>query len=169
MARSKKRKLPGGPFLSAAVFCDSVVRGEDGAFSAIRMVDTVTLAIPPDATPEMPSAELPLFTQMKALFSFKRGSSAAKHTLSLVLETPSGTRKEVKAVELNFTGPEQGGVTIQGNIDFVISADGLFWIDVLLDEKCMTRMPLKIIIQRAQPLPAPPAPALPKKKLSRKK
>ena len=50
-AKAKKAQERGGPYLSAAVFCDKIMKGDDGAMSLIRLIDQMTLTIPADAPP----------------------------------------------------------------------------------------------------------------------
>ena len=51
--RDKQRptKKQDGPFLAVAVDCESIMEDKDGVLSAMRMIDTVKLCVPPD-TPD---------------------------------------------------------------------------------------------------------------------
>ena len=44
----------------AAVFCESIMQDSDGMHSAIRIMDTIQMMIPPDAPPDVPSKEKPV-------------------------------------------------------------------------------------------------------------
>src|SRR5438128_972546 len=88
--RKQSKKRAGGPYLAAAVFCDSIVEGADKTMSVIRIVDRVNLTIPADAPPEIPSKDKPVPVTMNALISFRTGSGMGKHEIGMVVESPSG-------------------------------------------------------------------------------
>ena len=84
------------------------------------------------------------------LISFKSGSARGRHNLTLVLENPSGIRKQVFAQSIQMEGDHRGAnVIIQTNITF--DHEGTYWFDVLLEGQTVTRVPFKLIYQLVSP------------------
>jgi uncharacterized protein DUF6941 len=158
MARAKKTKAAGGPYLAAAVFCDSVLKGDDGVMSAVRIVDRVTVTIPADSPPDVPSDEKMLLCNIQGLVSFKKGYAGIKHDLKLVMNSPSG-KTDIMQHRIEFIDVAHGGHNLRVNLQMAVSEGGLFWMDVYLDGKLMTRMPLLIAVKRAEAVSADGPPA----------
>jgi hypothetical protein len=154
MAKKRKaQRKSGGPYVAAAVFCDSVVRGDDGVLTAVRMIDQITITIPADAPPDVPSEGKNLLAQIEGLIGFKRGNAGTKHSLKLVMNSPSGKGTVVFEQPAEFRGEAQGGYHLRLKSAIAVSEEGLFWLDVIMDGKLMTRMPLLISVKRADPEP----------------
>ncbi len=141
-----------GPFLAAAFLCQVVIEGKDGVLSAIRIVDRVTHTIMGPAAPET----MPSFTYTaKLLLAFKSGAARGKHKVQLSVEAPSGapTGQTISFPAL-FEGEDRGANFI---LDFALTPkeEGLYWLDVLLDDKRVTRVPLRIVYQRLETGGAP--------------
>src|SRR5437016_5197432 len=67
----KRGKLKGGPYLAAALFCESVIQDKaDDALSAIRIVDSINVLLATTAAPDFPSQENPLAVSVAAVLSF---------------------------------------------------------------------------------------------------
>ena len=152
MAKNKKSvKRLGGPFLAAAFFCETTMEDkQDGAISAIRMVDQLTLNLAPSTPPEVPSKKTKLPVYIAGLLSFKTGDAPGDHVLSVVVHSPSGKSQEFLKQTLPFSKPPHGGANLRLNNVIHVYKGGLFWFDIFLDGKRMTRMPLQITIQRAE-------------------
>jgi hypothetical protein len=146
MAKGKKTaRRPPKPLLAAAVFCDKVLEEmSDGAMSAIRIVDTVTVTIPHGHDPE---ERIPI--SLNALIAFKSGDVKGERTLRLRMRMPTGKRKVVMEKPITFLGGESG-TNCRVRADFRIKKEGLYWIDVLVDRTRFTSMPLRISFVRAE-------------------
>jgi hypothetical protein len=155
MARSKKRTKgkAGGPYLAAAVFCDNVVEGADRTMSAIRIVDHVKIGIPPEAPADLPSENNRLNVSVWALVAFKRGYATRMHDVRLAVESPTGKRSELSRHEIDMSAEPYGGGNMRINLNIGVSRGGLFWVDVILDGKVITRMPLQITVTRLDATP----------------
>ena len=150
MAKDKKPRVRRPkPLLAAAVICEKVLEDEDGAMSAIRMIDTFTFFHLPDAFSH-PDARIPV--SMKALLAFKSGEVVGERTLRLVLRNPARKKKVILEKTLPFQGDEKG-VNFTLNLDLKLKATGgLYWIDVLMDGIRLTSMPLKVYLQAVDPV-----------------
>lgn len=152
MAKTKKhpKKNIGGPYLASAVFCDSLVRGEDGAMTVVRIIDNATLTLPDDAPSDVPSEEKKLLMSLEGLIVFKRGDAGGRHVVKLVAHSPSGKDLALHEQPFDFRDEMHGGYNLRLKVNMAIAEPGLYWVDVLLDGKQMTRMPLMIIVKRAE-------------------
>jgi len=173
MARAKKKVKPkpvGGPFLAAAVFCDNILTGADGALSAIRIVDRIDATVPSDAPPNVPSDSKRLPVAIRALLMFKSGSATGEHDVHLAIHSPSGEKTPGPKTTLMFTDAPTGGANLKLHLGLAIYESGLYIVDILLDGKRITRMPLSISVSRGEaPQPKPAARAKPKRKRAAEK
>lgn len=143
---------PTGPFLKGACFCEKVLREADGVLSAIRVVDRLHISATgpsaPEAMPESPY-------QMNALIMFTSGTARGSQELKIQLEEPSGLTKEPYIRTVFFEGEEKGVNLIIG-IRTVFKEAGLYWYNVYLDAKLITKMPFRVIYGRTSGGATPP-------------
>ncbi len=133
-----------GPFLSAALLCEKVLHEKDEVISIIRIVDRVAFTVPASHSPEtLP----PMPINLHALISFKSGGARGRHTVKLIIETPSGIRLPEQLMSALFEG-EDRGVNLILNINMIVDQEGVYWFDVLLEDQLLTRIPLRILYQR---------------------
>jgi hypothetical protein len=136
----------GGPFLQTAVFCEKVLQEKDGVLSAIRIVDQFTVSSSVEGTPElMPSINI----AASLLITFKSGDIKGKWELKVKPVTPSGQELPGFIGPVMFEGGHRGANVI---IQYVLPAkeEGTYWFDVMLNDKLITKMPLKIVYTKAQ-------------------
>lgn len=157
MAKGKKQKTrkSGGPYLAAAVFCDNIVEGADHSLSVIRIVDRVTISIPANAPADVPSEKHRLPVAIWALIAFKTGYAKRRHDLQLIASDTSGNRAILQKQQLTLSSEPNGGWNLKAHITLVVIAGGLYWVDVSLDGKVVTRMPIQVIIKRVDTPTAP--------------
>jgi hypothetical protein len=133
-----------GPYLKTAVFCEHVLREVDGVPSLVRIVDRIThTRTGPDAPVEMP----PVPYNLRAFISLTSGEARGSHEVKIELEEPSGLRKPSMASTVLFEG-EDKGVNLVLNIAATFEHQGLYWFNVYLDDKLLTKMPLRVIYSR---------------------
>jgi len=138
---------PGGPYLQEAFFCEKILREADNVVSFIRQVDRLTTAASgPGAPVDMPPTS---YTSHIAL-AFKSGEARGTHEVKIIRESPSGIRdsEPVLAMALFLEG-EDRGAGLYGPVAMTFEQEGLYWFDVYVDETLMTRMPFRVIYQRA--------------------
>jgi hypothetical protein len=151
----KQEKGIGGPFLTAALFCDSTILDkDDGSLSVIRIIDQMEIVLM-KAPPGLPSETNKLIVPIHGLLSFKTGDAQGDHTVRCVMESPSGKKALAHEQTLPFTPQRHGGANLRLNMTIAVFKGGLFWLHVYLDGKRMTRMPLQITIRR-EPSPESP-------------
>jgi hypothetical protein len=143
---SKMSNGIGGPFLQTAVFCEKVLAEKDGVLSAIRIIDQFTLSTSIEGAPsQMPEINI----TASILISFKSGDVKGKWELKVKPVSPGGKELPGFNGPLMFEGGHRGANVV---IQYVLSAkeEGTYWFDVMLNDKSITKMPLKIIYTKAQ-------------------
>jgi hypothetical protein len=131
--------IKGGPFLSAAVLCEKILRETSDVSSLIRIVDTFTIEGP---TKDFP----PGLLDVNIFVCFKSGDANGKKTLRLDLTIPSGKRRRLGSQDVTFDaskGP-QGGVTAHIPTLMRLAEEGIYVIDIRLDNKRFTRLPFRV-------------------------
>lgn len=154
-----KPKKVGGPFVTAALFCEGVNEEANGVVSAIRIVDEIRMGLSSNAPPDFPSKAHPLELSMLSLIIIRAGDLAGKkkRMLKIVINAPSG--KKVQAIPHVFDMPPypNGTATIKAKINLKATEAGCYWLDVFVDGKRLTKMALNLQIQPAVPPASVPA------------
>jgi hypothetical protein len=132
-----------GPFVQCAVICERVLQEQDGVLSAIRIIDRLTQTV---QAPQLPE-ELPRVQfQCAILVVLKSGSARGRHQVEFVNEHPSGRRNAVFSTSVLFEGEDRGNnLVVRASMEF--DAEGLYWFDLLVDGRLMTRTPFRVIYQ----------------------
>jgi hypothetical protein len=134
---------PEGPYIQVAALCEKVLQEKDGVLSVIRVVDriisTAAGAAPPERMPPVP-------INLTALLSFKSGFVRGSYTMTLRTRTPSGRYMSPElAMPVLFEGDEDRGANLIVNVNLQADEEGLYWFDVLLGGRVLTRMPLRVV------------------------
>jgi hypothetical protein len=129
------------PFVAVACFCENLLEESDGVLSAIRIVDTYHVQVPPN----LPENTLPVI-EMKGLVSLKSGDLTGSYTVGLVMENSLGQRTQLSPEggwPVVFNGGEHG-VTLKIRFPLGVKNLGLCWFDVLFGDEVLTRIPLRL-------------------------
>ena len=145
----------GGPYLNAALVCERVLQERDGVTSLIRVIDRVTVTALSQGTVagELPPSSLS-FTVYVAL---KSGVYKGSLPVKFEIKSPDDEKLGEFSTDVLFEGDDRG-VNIVSPMQLQIQKDGLWWIDVFLMNDLITRIPLRVIVQRVSQgsLPWPP-------------
>jgi hypothetical protein len=148
--------MDSGPYLNAALLCEKVLQEKDGVLSVVRVVDRVTLTA---VSAETPAPEMipPSTLAFYLLIVLKSGMYKGSAEVKLEINSPSGQRIGFSAVDAFFEGDDRG-INLVSPVQFPVSEDGLYWIDVTCLNVLLTRIPLRVIYQRLSQgaLPWPP-------------
>jgi len=158
-ARSTRQNVfQDGPHLVTAVICEKVLEEKSGVKTAVRIVDRFTQTM----TTTGPSIDTipPMTRQLALLLRFKKGEAGDKHELKLDMINPDGTCASSMSQTLVFEGGPDRGIDLVSNLDLRFERDGVYWIDVYLDEIRVTRIPMRtiFIIQNQRAGEADPTP-----------
>lgn len=133
-----------GPHLSAAVLCERVLEEKDGVLTLVRLVDRIIVtAQGPDAPTSLP----PTVVNFWIVVSLKSGAARGRSVVKIRPEQPSGQQMDPIELTVHFEGEDRGANLIL-NMGFNVEQEGLYWFDILLDERLITRVPLRILYQR---------------------
>ena len=133
-----------GPYLVAALLCERVLQEKDETISVIRMVDRIVVTVNALGSPETIP---PTPVNLSALISLKSGSARGRGTVKWRVETPSGLKLPDQLLPVLFEGDDRG-VNLIVALNLLIDQEGVYWFNVILEEKLLTRIPLRILYQR---------------------
>ena len=149
MAKSKKAKEEiGGPFLAAAVYCHTIISDPEGQVTPAGIFDTINLVVPAHSPPSFPSEEQRVQLPVWSFISFRTGDAPGDHKFYLVVESPSGKKLKHEEKTITLSEGPQGGFNLNLKITFGIFKGRVFWTNVYLDDRLITRMPLLINVTR---------------------
>src|SRR2546422_7789961 len=126
MAKKKREKTTPRPVLSVAAFCLHVLDGNDGCFSAIRLLDHLYVTTPMGYKP---GDRVPI--SFWALIGFKSrtftaGELTGKHYLHLVIKNPK--EKSKPGGDFPVDVPENAtSFNFRIRLDLRIKTQGLWW------------------------------------------
>lgn len=134
-------------YVAAAFFCDSVLEEKDGTLSAIRIVDTIRVAVPEGA----PEGTVP-FTLLQLLIGVKAPGYTGAGNLSLQLFGP--THAEVPQLfPLKFpvkplrtpTDAHTTGVNLNVTLAVQVKDLGLGRVEVRWNDELLTVVPFRLV------------------------
>lgn len=139
---------PTGPYIAAAFFCERLLEERSGVLSAVRIIDRIMAqAVGPEPPEQMPPTQLAI----TALIALKSGAARGRFKMVFTPEDPSGRKLDSHEFSVQLEGEERG-VNHVINLNFIADIEGLYWFDVRLDDRLLTRMPLKVTYEpRRQP------------------
>lgn len=130
-----------GPFVAAAMFVDTVIEGKDDVLSLIRVIDRMTVnAHGPNVPDDIP----PGIVRTNLVVMLKAGKARGAQRFRVDMELPDGSRKKGPEQTVHFTPGESGGVSIFAPLAIEIVSAGLYWTDVFINDRLMSRVPLEI-------------------------
>jgi len=133
-----------GPYIQMAGLCEQVIEDKAGAFSLIRVIDTITHT---EARHDAPTDMPPVTYPMKMVIMLKAGRSRGRHELKVIPELPSGEDKPPLIRSVQMEGEERGYNNII-NMVFTFTMEGLYWFNVYFDDSLLTKIPLRIKYNR---------------------
>ena len=131
-----------GPFVAAATFCERVLDEKDGSLSIIRMVNQLEIhAEGPEVPDDLPEGVITptLFVAMRA------GEARGSHTFQVTIESPDGSHKDSPESSVTFPGGPEGTVNLIIPMKIPVVSAGLYWVDIKLNKRLMTRVPLRVV------------------------
>ncbi len=153
-----------GPFLCAALLCEKLLLEQDGVSSAIRVIDRVTrTAAGPRPPEEMESFEY----EVTLVVILKAGWTHGSHPLRIEMIRPPGETQVILQQTVFFDGGEDRGVNVVSRMRLQLSQEGLYWFEVFLGSRMLTKIPMRVVYQRVftpqrgESEPSPPGPSHP--------
>lgn len=142
-----------GPFLATAVFCERVLREQDGGVSLIRIVDRLDI--------DVKGLEIgPIKGQLILFLTFKTGNANGEYEMSLIKESPSGERAKPQHHPIKFDGSPNTNRSLTINLQATFDEAGVWYFVLLLNGKQITKIPFEIrflgggkIVKQPKPVP----------------
>lgn len=132
-----------GPYLQTAVICDKVLQEKDGVCSAIRIIDRITRT----AMGPTPAKQMEPFTHPLALLlAMKAGQARGTYQVEIRPVKPNAEQSlpSLRSTVF-FEGPDERGVNLVSEMIIGFDQEGLWWFDVYLNDRRITRIPLRIV------------------------
>lgn len=132
-----------GPWVSFAVLCEKTIEDKIGRLTLINIVDQVNF------TPTLDSSNQPLSVtiNLMAAIGFKGGILKGPAELKLQIIKPSGELGPSLTVSILVQGDERS-TNVVTELHLGLSEEGLYWIEVSVQGQFMTRIPLRLAVQR---------------------
>lgn len=139
-----------GPYLAFALFCERVLQEQDGVLSAIRIVDRLVVQKSPLAGKKKGGPDPIPVLPITMLIGLKSGGFGGVGMLSVRAIAPSGKEFPQRSeVMVELKGDDGGGANVIINANTSVKEDGVYWFDVLFENRLLTRMPLSV--SRSEP------------------
>jgi len=132
------------PYLATAIFCEKVLKEEDGVISAIRIVNRINLAT---SGPEAPEAMPPIGINLMALVAFNKRGEKEEYILNIRPESAEAIDMAEISIPVNFKEIQINSSAVI-NINFTAKKTGMCWFDLFLDGQLITKMPIVVSYQR---------------------
>ena len=131
------------PWVQVAVLCQTALQEANGVLSVIRLIDRITLT---GTAPELQ----PTPVQLTMAIVLKSDLMQGNYPVKIRSTSPQNVVTLSPEMSFLFEGNDRG---VQAVIPaaLVATEQGVYWFDVLIEEEILTRVPLRIIYQRAIP------------------
>ncbi|HEY6445930.1 MAG TPA: hypothetical protein VIY53_05675 [Acidobacteriaceae bacterium] len=140
-----------GPYVQVAAICMTPLVEQQGLLSVIRIQDRIQLAGLTEKMQPQPLNSLWLVVVLKS------GELTGKFNLNIVPITPGGHRIPGPSTSVLLEGQERGAV-VATPLMVVAEEEGLYWFEVTLEGTLLTRVPLRVMYQKMNPMPGMPFP-----------
>jgi len=147
---TKARKKASHPWVAAATLCENILEDKDNVMSIIRMVDLFNVPRPPEW-----DGKENLQLLLNGLLAFKSGDVKGKRIVRIYGVSPKGKRQKLHELSMDFLGGNTG-VNLKLRMVFGFKTEGTHWLDVYVEKRLTTRIPITILFHE---LVQPVAPA----------
>lgn len=137
-----RRTDTGGPYLSAAFFCEKVLVEQDNVKSVVRIIDRVTHTV---LAPSPPQELTPFPYNMTLFMRFKSGRARGTYTLEVQPTKPSGEAMPANRNTILFEGEDDRGVDTIINTMITFDQVGIYWFNISLNDERITRIPFRVV------------------------
>lgn len=131
-----------GPYVTLALFCEQAIEDKSGVLTLVRIVDQMTVSA---SGPNVP-AELPpgAGIQTNLVIGLKSGHALGQQKVQVVFEHPDGSRHPGPELPVHFTQEPSHGANLVLALTVALSTTGLYWADILVNGRLVTRTPLEV-------------------------
>ena len=133
-----------GPYLQIAALCEHVLEERDNVLSIIRIVDRITLST---SDPRAPAAMPPVPVNVRLVIALKSGFARGRFDVKIGVVAPSTHVLAELSLPVLLEGEERGANIVMP-VSFSAEEEGLYWFEVRLGDRLLTRVPLRLIYSR---------------------
>lgn len=133
----------GGPYLIACLFCEKVLREQDGVMSFIRVTDKWLV---PGSTEQMPLTVI----QTNLAVLMKSGAFRGSAQIILTPYTPSKKQMPPIVIPVVFEADDDRGVAASSPLGFPVQEPGIYWIDIEVNGQLISRASITVLYLRNQ-------------------
>ena len=143
--------ITGGPYLSAAFFCEKVLHEQDGVLTAVRIVDRWNITGPTETF--IATAVIQAFL----VIMFKSGVYRGNAQLTVVPISPqTNSRLQAVPIPVRFEGEDDKGVNVVAPLSFPVQEEGVYWFEIsltgqALQQHVITAVPMRIAYLQIAP------------------
>lgn len=131
-----------GPYVRAALLCETVLIEQNGVKSAIRIVDRIMLTA---TAPEPPTEMVAINYDFTLFLSFMSGTAQGPMRMDVRFVKPSGESPPPRTQMLMFEGERHRAVDVVVNLKLGLDQPGVYFLDVSLEGTRITRVPFQVI------------------------
>jgi hypothetical protein len=142
-----------GPWLLVAAFCDRVLDDGEGNLSLDRLIGRLTL-VPED--PSAPNVMPELSHTLTFVLTILTPPGRTSAPLVLGIRSPDGQLRVGPPINFKFT-TETPASTLVMPFQMTFHVEGLHLVEVVLDDKLITRIPLDVVYLPQKRSTNPPA------------
>src|SRR5438105_2728031 len=138
------------PYVQLAALCERVIEDKEGVLSLIRVIDRIIVQAaqlggqpgtgPPAVMPAVP-------IQMWLVVAFKSGPARGTRRVGIALRSPAGMKIGNDISAPIFLEGDDRGHNLALQVNFTAPEEGLYWFDVAVDDRLVTRVPLRVVYQ----------------------
>lgn len=130
-----------GPFLNAALLCEQITEDPNNLLSLSHIINEIMVSNVD------PTRQGPVTIQLCTLVSLVAGSTRGTVRVDFQLVQPSGKATPTTHVDTAGFVQDASVRNLPGVLNMQTDEEGQHWVDVLMNEKRMTRMPLLVSFQ----------------------
>jgi hypothetical protein len=135
------------PHLVAAFFCEKTLTEPDGVVSAIRIVDIVQLPPLPKDASKMARQGV-MLGNLVFVMMIRAGGYRGKITWDVYAVSPSGKKVKIaQQKDVDIGDSPEKGINVAFPPGFKWEKPGVYWFEIYVNNKRMTRTPLVIKLQ----------------------
>jgi len=134
-----------GPFVNVAIFCERAILDNEGVLTLVRLTDQITIrSSGPQAPEELPAGTV---VQTTLVIVLKPGEARGNQGLRIDIEEPTGQVRPGPEMSVPFAGGPSQGANIVLPMVLQVESAGLYWANVYIAGRVVTRVPLQITYQ----------------------
>ena len=135
----------GGPYLLVACLCENVVQRADGVLTLVNILDRVNITT---QAPGAPETLPPTPWGVNLVVILKSGRARGRHEMRVAIDAPDLQSMLPSVMTLNFEGDDDRGIQVVQQVRMMLNTEGLYWFNILLEDRLLTKIPLRVTYTR---------------------